>query len=408
MVYIKRILESELEKQLKRKEILAIIGPRQAGKTTLVQHLLKECKNVNNVTFDDVNAKNLFIENIDAFISEHVKSYDYLFIDEIQYVPDSGQKLKYIYDTQKIKIIISGSSASEISITSLKYLVGRVFIYHLYPLSFEEFLSYKNKNLLLTIKKNPYKAMHNLVKPLLEEYLKFGGYPSVVLAEDEEDKKTILKNIYNTYFLREIKEIFYIKDDYKLVRLLKALALQIGNIVNYQEMAGITNYSTNEIKEYLSILKKTFICQEAMNFHTNKRNELKKSPKIFFVDTGFRNTVINNFSLEANRGSINENLVAQEIIKKDLELKYWRTQSKAEVDFVIEKENKIMPVEVKNKINKTVIGKSLFSFIEQYEPSTTVIISTDYEAERIIKSTNKTKKETKISFIPIIKTPFIL
>ena len=310
--------------------------------------------------------------------------------------------MKFIYDTQKTKLIISGSSATEISISSLKYLVGRVFIYHLYPLSLEEFLNYKNKNLLETIKKSKsYKSLHNFFKPLLEEYIIYGGYPSVVIAKTNEDKKTILKNIYNTFFLREIKEIFFIKEDYKLVKLLKALSFQIGNIINYQELSSITDFSVKELKEHMSILNKTFVCQEAFNFNTNKRNELKKSPKIFFIDTGLRNTIINNFFNErSDMGALNENLVAQEIIKKEIDLLYWRTQSKAEVDFIIEKDGKIIPIEVKSNLKKSVLGKSLFSFIEHYKSEKVIVISNEYENKRKIKN-------SEISFIPIVKFPFM-
>ncbi|MFT4304655.1 MAG: ATP-binding protein [Candidatus Woesearchaeota archaeon] len=402
MVYIYRKLEKTLKKYMDRKEILAVIGPRQAGKTTLIKHILQDYKNVNYINFDDINKKTLFIENIDAFITQNIEPFDYVFIDEIQYVQDAGQKLKFIYDTQKTKLIISGSSATEVSISSLKYLVGRVFIYHLYPLSLEEFLNYKNKNLLETIKKSKsYKSLHNFFKPLLEEYIIYGGYPSVVIAKTNEEKKTILKNIYNTFFLREIKEIFFIKDDYKLVKLLKALSLQIGNIINYQELSSITDFSVKELKEHMSILNKTFVCQEAFNFNTNKRNELKKSPKIFFIDTGLRNTIINNFFNErSDMGALNENLVAQEIIKKEIDLLYWRTQSKAEVDFIIEKEGKIIPIEVKSNLKKSVLGKSLFSFIEHYKSEKVIVISNEYENKRKIKN-------SEILFIPFVKFPFI-
>lgn len=397
MVYIKRTLEPVLENFMKRKEMLAILGPRQSGKTTLVNNLLKNYKNVNYITFDDINKKTLFIENIDAFILQHIKPYDYVFIDEIQYVSDSGQKLKYIFDTQKTKIIISGSSSTEISINSLKFLVGRVFIFYLYPLSLEEFLKYKDSKLLETIKKSKtYMGLHNLFNPLLDEYIKFGGYPSVVLAQNNEDKKTILKNIYNTFFLREIREIFLIKDDYKLVKLLKALALQTSNIINYQELSAITDFSVKELKEHSSILVKTFVCQEAVNFHSNKRNELRKSPKIFFVDTGLRNAILQDFSAQTNAGILKENLIAQEIIKKEIPLKYWRTQSKAEVDFVIEKDGKIIPVEVKNKLKNAVLGKSLFSFIEHYKPKTALVVSSDFEQKRKINN-------TEVLFVPIAR-----
>lgn len=398
MTYIPRQLETTLERRLERKEILAIIGPRQAGKTTLAKHLLSRRENTHHITLDDIDTKTLFIENINAFIEQHIKPYDYIFIDEIQYVEHSGQKLKYIHDTQEAKLIISGSSAAEVSIASLQHLVGRVLIHHLYPLSLEEYLRYKDENTLNTLRQtSTYKGLHGTIKPLLEEYMRFGGYPAVVLEDDKEEKKNILRNIHNTYFLREIKDIFRLKEDHKLSRLLKALAYQEGSVTNYQELASLTGYTAEEVKQHISILNKTFICQETANFHTNKRNELKKSPKLFFTDTGFRNAVIDNFSTErVDAGAIRESLVAQELMKHGIRPKYWRTQSKAEVDFIIEQEGRTIPVEVKKKLTTTVLGKSLFSFINRYKPPTAIIISDDYEGTRELE-------HTTVTFIPLAR-----
>lgn len=401
-MYVNRKLEGEISKFLNRKEIIAVIGPRQAGKTTMINKLLDDLENVNKVSFDDIESLHLFENNIYAFIELNVKGFDYLFIDEIQYSMNSGKILKYIYDTQKIKIFISGSSASEISIKSLKYLVGRVFIYQLYPFSFEEFLTFKDekiKNILLSGKSI---GLERKINGLLNEFLTFGGYPEVVLADSIEEKILILKNIYNTYFLREIKEIFGISDDFRLTNLLKALSLQIGNIINYTELSSITNFSEYEVKKYLNILEKTYICFRSLNFHTNKRTELKKSPKIFFFDTGFRNIAINNFKADRiDMGSIRENFVANELVKNGIEFRYWRTTSKSEVDFVIENNNELIPIEVKSSLSKNTIGKALFSFIEKYKPKKVFILSLEFYGERMIN-------KTKVKFLPIMSINSIL
>ena len=131
-MYIKRFLEEELNKYLGKKEIIAIVGPRQSGKTTLIRHFYENLKNAVFLDFEDRQTLELFNEDIESFIVLYAKKYDYLFIDEFQYAKDGGKNLKRIYDSCKTKIIISGSSASELSIQSIKFLVGRVFIFTLH------------------------------------------------------------------------------------------------------------------------------------------------------------------------------------------------------------------------------------------------------------------------------------
>ena len=143
-MYIERVLENKIKKYLKRKEIIAVIGARQCGKTTLMKHIFSSLKNSKFISFDDQKILQMFEQDIDFFIKSYVKGVDFLFIDEFQYSKEGGKKLKYIYDSHNTKIIISGSSAAELSIHSLKYLVGRIFIFTLFPLSFNEFLKYKN------------------------------------------------------------------------------------------------------------------------------------------------------------------------------------------------------------------------------------------------------------------------
>src|SRR3989344_2486624 len=148
-MYIERELGKKIKKYLKIREILAIIGPRQSGKTTLINHLIEGLPKTNKITLEDVRTLTLFEQDLKTFINIHIKPYDYVFIDEIQYSKQSGKNLKYIYDTCETKLLISGSSATEISIHSIKFLVGRIFIYQLYPLSFSEFLKYKNENIYI-------------------------------------------------------------------------------------------------------------------------------------------------------------------------------------------------------------------------------------------------------------------
>ena len=207
----------------------------------------------------------------------------------------------------------------------------------------------------------------------------------MVLSDDKSEKEIILTNIYNTYFLKEIKEILNLPEDYKLSKLITALSLQIGNIMNYRELSDITGFNHKDLLRYLNIVEKTFILVRSMPFHTNKRTELVKSPKSFFLDSGFRNTVIKNFqSIEyrPDKGALYENFVSSELLKGGVEPKYWRTKSMAEVDFVIEKNGNIIPIEIKSNLNHLSFTKSFLSFLEKYKPKRSFILSERLFAKR--------------------------
>lgn len=378
-MYINRFLEREIAGYLKKKEIIAVVGPRQCGKTTLLKHIFSGLKKAVFIDFEDREALGLFNEDIKSFVELYVKGNDYLFIDEFQYAEEGGKNLKYIYDNHNIKIFISGSSVSGLSIHGIKYLVGRVFVFNLYPFSFEEYLNHKESKLYrLYLKKRLSKPIIDRISPFFNEFCIFGGYPRVILAKSNGEKEIILKNIYNTYFLKEIKEILNLPDDYKLSRLIHALALQIGNMINYNELTDITGFRHHELMNYMNMLEKTFICLKSQPFYTNKRTELVKTPKIFFLDNGFRNFVLKEFQPIRNRqdkGVLYENFAASEIVKAGLDVKYWRTKSKAEVDFVIEKNGKILPVEIKSAIKSPKLTKSFFSFISKYKPKRSIMLS---------------------------------
>ena len=397
MVYIIRDLEGQIRKYMRVKEIIAVVGPRQCGKTTMLNNLLKNLKKVNNISFDNVKQLKLFEEDIDSFIELHVKGYNYLFIDEVQYSKDSGKKLKYIYDSQRIKIIISGSSAADLSIHSLKYLVGRIFIFKLFPFSFREFLRAKDDKIRSLYEKSAYgKQILSDLNNYLKEYMLYGGYPRAVLTNKSEEKKKVLDNIYNTYLLREIKEILALSDNDKLINLIKSLSLQIGNMLNYNELSGITGFSFRELKRYLNILEETYICRRIITYHTNKRTELVKIPKIYFIDLGFRNMCIDNFLSErTDKEAIYENFVLSELIKENSIPKYWRAKSGAEVDFVIDK-NKVVPIEIKSYITSSKTTRSFRSFISKYKPKKGYVLSIDFEEKKDVLG-------CEVNFMPFVK-----
>ncbi|MEW5807455.1 MAG: DUF4143 domain-containing protein [Acidobacteriota bacterium] len=201
---------------------------------------------------------------------------------------------------------------------------------------------------------------------MLKEFIVYGGYPRVVLAHNDAEKQEVLKNIFNIYLLRDVRDMVGFMDDYKMLNLIKALSLQTGNVISYEELSTLAQQKTPELKKHLNMLEKTYIVHLLKPYFTNKRTELVKNPKIYFYDTGLRNAVIGDFKKMDSRldkEALYENFVFSELMKRSFTLKYWRTKSKAEVDFIV---NEKIPVEVKSVLSKPMIGKSIFSFITKY------------------------------------------
>lgn len=413
-MYIERKLEKKLKDYLGVPEILAIIGPRQSGKTTLIKKICNELENSVYLSFEDRQLLELFETDIKSFEELYFKpeKNKYIFIDEFQYANEGGKDLKYLFDFNPgKKIIISGSSSIDLSIKAIKYLVGRIFILNLYPLDFEEFLSFKDPGLYRILKQQKNKlaitgskvilpdisdAVSQKINLFYEEFGTYGGYPRVAIAKNKDEKIEVLKNIYSIFFLREVKEILRIAEDYKLTKLIKTLALQVGSQIDYQNLGTLADFNYNQTKTNLNLLEKTFITKSVQPFFQNKSTELVKNPKIFFMDTGFRNLVIHSFqkfSDRADKGALLENILFCELIKDGFNLNYWRTKSQAEVDLIAEKNQAIIPVEIKSHLAKTTSTRSMFSFIKKYNTPVAIIFSDNLIGQ-------KTIDDKKMLFLP--------
>ena len=401
-MYIKRSLEDEVEPFLRRKEVIAILGPRQAGKTTFLQHLAQKMekagKKVKFLTFESHQDLEGFQEDIEYF-KQSIQGFDAVFIDEFQYARDGGQKLKYLFDTTQTKYVISGSSSLELTFQTGRYMVGRMITFTLQPLSFKEYLSFKDKALATILQRKtssdwqtstPDSSLSKVVSEKLEryfeEYILEGGYPAVVTAQPEEKQK-ILAAIVDNYLLKDIKNLLQLSTDEALWRLVKLLATQIGNLIEYNELGTSSGLSYQKLREHLRILEQTYIIHIFRPFFQNKRTEIVKNPKVYFVDNGLRNFALKDFrplKLRNDAGSLVENYVHNRLSSERLQyLYFWRTKNKAEVDFIIEKEGTLVPVEVKYT-NKPIIGKSLYSFIEKFKPTRAFVLTKGFIGEKKI------------------------
>lgn len=414
-MYIERQLTNQIKPFLERKEVISIIGPRQAGKTTLVQRLIDEAqrngRNVKFITFEKRVDLELFQNDIEDFKSI-ISQYDYAVIDEFQYAKDGGQKLKYLFDTTDVKFIITGSSSLELKSQTGKYMVGRMFSFELLPFSFREYLlvedpeiftlldkKFKSSDLLdFEVARGFGENINKRISGLLEKHVVYGGYPAAVISRSSVEKEKVLESIADNYLLKEIRGLLRLETEDELMKLQKFLATQIGNLIRYEELANAAQLSAKEVKKHLLILEKTYIIKLTKPFFTNKRTELTKNPKSFFIDLGLRNYLLNDFRPLVARndaGALMENYAFNSLQKNypGQIFKYWRTKSKAEVDFVIEKENDIIPIEIKYS-SKKIIGKSLHSFIEKFSPKKAIVLTKDLLTEEKVKN-------CKVQFIPL-------
>jgi len=411
--YIPREIKKEIIPFLKRKEILAIVGARQVGKTTFLKHLFlelkKKKKKIEFLTFEKEKDLALF-EKIEDF-KDYYKDYDILIIDEFHYAKDGGKKLKYLFDTTETKFIISGSSSLELTFETGKYLVGRMFKFLLYPFSFREFLLSKDKKLFeilnnrfpkvishrIDIKKVFGQEINKRIQKYFEEYLVFGGYPAVALAQTKQEKIKILESILENYLLRDIKALLNLKTQRELLKITGFLAAQIGNLLNYKELSNTSNLKYKEVLRHLEILENTFIINLLRPFYKNPRTELVKTPKVYFLDNGFRNYLLSDFR-EINKrndiGQLVENFAYTCLKRKKLgKINFWRTKSKAEIDFVLQKEGEVIPIEIKYSLSPS-MGKSFYGFVEKFSLQRGYIFTQGFSSIKKIK-------KTKIYFIPV-------
>ncbi len=422
MAYLKRLLFDEIKKWIDRKEIIAVKGPRQSGKSTLLKMIkewLVEEKQIQEndivlVSFEDRELLDKFSQSPKEFLqrykSKSVKTF--FLIDEAQYCKDIGQKLKLLYDTyEDVKFFITGSSSLELTQRTGEYLVGRLFSFELLPLNFYEFLLSKDeklasiyleknqklKELIFENKDFEVEKQDIHVQEMLsffEEYVIFGGYPEVVKAKSEEEKKIIVKNVFNTYIEKDILAFLQIKDGAKFRKMVAMISFMAGNLISYEKLSVQCNTYFKEVLHFIDVLQQTYVIILLKPIHQNLITELRKTPKVYFIDSGLRNYAIDNFNklqMRDDAGKLAENFVLNQLKEGEKPINFWRTTSKAEVDFIVND----LPIEVKfSSLKEPAITKSFGSFIKSYKPKNALIITKDFWGEL-------EREGIKIKFVPI-------
>lgn len=389
MKYIHRLLLDKLKKGFKNNRIIIIIGSRQVGKTTLINMYKREIpRNYTCFYFnlEDVNNLNICqsIENLKTYLRDNginiKKDKIFLIIDEFQYIKNATRLFKIIYDLYpKIKILASGSSSIEIQKHLKESLAGRKKIYHLYPLSFEEFVRFRNEKEYERYVKLDFRKVSSILIKMynsdyLKEYLLFGGYPKVALLRNKTEKIEELQDIYNSYIQKDIKSLIKGEEISSYNNLLKILSSQIGNLLNVNELSNTLKIGRRQIVKYLDVLEQTFIIKLLTPYCSNKRTEIIKMPKLYFWDTGIINFSSGNFAqmdYRSNLGSFVENLVFCEMVKYKpiyYQIYFWRTKVGTEIDFILVGNDELIPVEVKWQVNiRPILPKSFISFFQAHK-----------------------------------------
>lgn len=353
---IQRQLKNIILSKLFQKKALIIVGPRQVGKTTLLKEIISTSgKKTLYLNCDEPDMRELLESATSVQLKALIGNAELISIDEAQRVKNIGITLKLIVDNLPDKqLLVTGSSALELSNSINEPLTGRKFEYKLFPFSFQELA---NTTDLLTEQR------------LLEKRLIYGYYPDVVNSPGNE--REVLTNILSSYLYKDIFEFQDIRKPDVIEKLLQALALQVGNEVSFNELSQLLGIDNSTVQRYIYLLEKSFVIYHLHSFSRNIRNELKKSVKFYFYDNGIRNALIANFTpldLRADVGSLWENFLITERYKQNsYNLNYantyfWRTTQQQEIDYIEEKDGFLHCYEFKwNPKKKARLSKTFSS-----------------------------------------------
>ncbi len=369
---VERLIENRIKTKLNSGKAIILMGARQVGKTTLLKNLFQNSNETLWLNGDEPDIRGMLDNITSTRLKAIINNKKYIIIDEAQRIEDIGLKLKLITDNiPNVQLIATGSSSFDLANKINEPLTGRKWEYHIYPISFAEMV-----------------AHHGLIeeKRLIPHRLIYGYYPDVVT--NTGDEKDILKQLSDSYLYKDILMWEEIKKPDKLLKLLQALAFQIGSQVSYNELGQICGLDSKTVEKYIILLEQTYVIFRLGTFSRNLRNELKKSRKIYFYDNGIRNALIANFSqieLRNDTGALWENFLISERQKINhynnnwCNSWFWRTIQQQEIDYIEEEDGIISAYEFKWKGSKSC--KTPTQFAKAYPEAKFQVITPDnYEA----------------------------
>ena len=339
---IKRYLQKIIENSLNKGKIVILYGPRQVGKTTLAQTFMSDTTILYNC--DRGETRNAFeTTNLTALYSL-VEPYERVIIDEAQRVRDIGLTLKILIDTYpKKQFLVTGSSSLDLANRVVEPLTGRHFSFLMYPLSLSE----------LQNECDPIALREQLAERLI-----YGSYPDIVTTKNMSDREQLLRELRDSFLLKDILTIERIKQPHLILDLLQAVALQIGQEASYEELATLLGLHKQTIKKYLNLCEEIFLLTSLRPYTTNQRQSIRKKRKYYFLDLGLRNALINNFNpldLRGDVGALWENFCVIERMKHNAQLRrqpnyyFWRSYTGQEIDLIEEAGGTLSGFEMKYK-----------------------------------------------------------
>ncbi len=362
---------------------LLIAGPRQAGKSTMVwRQLIHMAPDLMFLNMEDPLLRTACDQPLDLIelLREEYPFVRALFLDEIQHLDEAGLFVKGLVDAKlNLQIWVTGSSSFHLRSRTRESLAGRASRRRLLPFSLQELRRHAGAP-------NPV-ADRAACDRIVSHQVVFGSYPAVYLYQEKEQKKMLLSDLVEALILRDASDLFRIKHVAAFRKLLALLASQIGNLLNVSELASLCNVDSGTVNAYIEILEESHIVKKVLPYAGGKRREITSAPKVFFIDNGIRNQLLNDFSLDlhlrTDKGHLFENWAFSEIFKalslQDA-IRFWRSKSGAEVDFVIERAGKVYGLEVKASLLKLpAVSRSAWSFIEAYAPEGFAVLNMSLE-----------------------------
>jgi len=365
---LKKILQNRIEDLFFKGKAIIIYGARQVGKTTLIREIQKKFKNESLfINCDEPDLRAGLTDVTSTELKNVIGNKKVVFIDEAQRVKNIGITLKLLVDNfPALQIVATGSSSLDLSDEVVEPLTGRKYEFHLFPFSFSEL-------------QQKYAAIE--IKRILEKRIVFGMYPEIVEKPDED--QSLLRSLASSYLYKDVLQYQDIRRPEVLEKLLVALALQIGNEVSYNELSNLLGVTKQTVANYIQLLEKAFVIFRLTPYSRNLRNELTKLRKIYFLDTGIRNALINNFNalrLRQDVGQLWENFMISERLKWNannmisVNTYFWRTHQQQEIDFIEEKDGRLAGFEFKWRGGKARVPKI---FLETYSESTVNVVHTE-------------------------------
>jgi predicted AAA+ superfamily ATPase len=337
-----RSIFDEINRYLDASEAIVLTGMRRTGKTTLLQFIYKKIDSTNKIFLDLENPLNRKYFEGDNY--ENIKGAfeilgidftrkAYIFLDEIQFIKNLPSVVKYFVDHYQAKFFLTGSASFYMKHLFTESLAGRKFIFELFPLSFQEFLTFKDVSFKIPDASGAVnRAVFDTLSPLYEEYILFGGFPGVVLKSGAEEKRKVLEDIFSSFFQLEVLQLGDFRKNEVIRNLMLLLMQRTGSKLDIQKISRELGVSRQTMTDYIAFLESTYFIKTIRPFSKGRSAEIRKTPKVYICDTG----LVNHFA-RLDTGALFENSVFQNLRLRG-ELSYYRKKTGVEIDFILNKE----------------------------------------------------------------------